>query len=85
MKLVKISTQNQITLPAGLLSELDLKPSDRLIIEGQKGQLLLKPLRGSVVEQTAGSLTAYVSPAKRQTPLLKVLKETQKKVAERLA
>lgn len=84
MKIVKISSKNQVTIPSELLASLNLEPKEKLLLEAEKGRLVMKPLGVSVVEQTAGSLTKFVSPSKLGVPLSKILKETKKKTAARL-
>lgn len=85
MKIVKISSKRQITIPNELLLGLNLQPMGKLIIQAEDKTLIMKPLKTSIVEQTAGSLTKFVSPSKLGVPLSKILKETKKKTAAKLA
>lgn len=84
MKIVTVSSKRQITIPKDLLVGLNLQPRARLILEEENGALMMKPLRKSVVEQTAGSLTPYVSSAKFGLALAKIIKETKRKTAAKL-
>ena len=84
MKIVTISSKRQITIPKDLLVDLNLQPRAKLILQEENGALMMRPLRKSVVEQTAGSLTSYVSPAKLGVPLARIIKETKRKTAAKL-
>lgn len=85
MKIVKISSKRQITIPNELLLGLNLQPMEKLIIQAENETLIMKPLKTSIVEQTAGSLTRFVSHSKLGVPLSKILKETKKKTSAKLA
>ena len=84
MKIVTISSKRQITIPKDLLVDLNLQPRAKLILQEENGALMMRPLRKSVVEQTAGSLTPYVSPAKLGVSLARMIKETKRKTAAKL-
>ncbi|MBU0569980.1 AbrB/MazE/SpoVT family DNA-binding domain-containing protein [Patescibacteria group bacterium] len=64
MKIVTISSKNQITIPKDMLLALDLKAKSKAIVEKKDGVLTFTPIKGSVVEETAGSLRKYVHPSK---------------------
>jgi AbrB family looped-hinge helix DNA binding protein len=51
-----ISSKNQITLPARLLRDMDLKPGDRLAVTREGSRLLLRPRPRDWVRHYAGSL-----------------------------
>lgn len=85
MKIVKISSKNQITLPQEMLRNLQVTPRQNVLIDQRGEEIIVKPLRESIVEQTAGSLTKYVHPSKLGVPFAKVREETKKMVAEELA
>lgn len=85
MKIVKISSKKQITLPSELLLDLSLQPMEKLVVQAENDTLVLKPLRTSVVEQTAGSLTKFVSSSKLGVSLSKIRRETKEKTAAKLA
>lgn len=84
MKIVKISSKGQITLPKEVLTRLDLAPHERLLIDAREGEAILKPVK-SVADELAGSLTRYVDPSKLGVPFNKIMEETKKKVAKKLA
>ena len=85
MKIVTLSSKNQITLPHTITSLLGLKPKHKIMIKYVKNELILQPLNTSIVEKTAGSLTRYVHPSKLGKSWGGIMKETQKKVAKHLA
>lgn len=85
MKIVKISSKNQITIPGEFLLRLNLKPMEKFVLEAEADVLVMKPLKNSIVKQTAGSLTKFVSPSKLGVPFSKILKEAKKKTAAKLA
>ena len=85
MKIVKISSKRQITIPREFLLRLNLQPMEKLVLVAEADALIMKPLKRSIVEQTAGSLTKFVSPSKLGVPFSKILKETKKKTAAKLA
>ena len=85
MKIVKISSKRQITIPREFLLRLNLQPMEKLVLVAEADALIMKPLKSSIVEQTAGSLTKFVSPSKLGVPFSKILKETKKKTAAKLA
>jgi len=85
MKIVKISSKRQITIPSELLLSLNLQPMGQLVVQAKDKTLVMKPLKTSIVEQTAGSLTEFISPSKLGIPFSKILKEAKKKTAAKLA
>ena len=77
-----ISTKNQITIPTFLLQLLGIKKGDKLLLEAEDKQLLIKPIGKSLVESLAGSLS--VPANKKNIPFEKVLRETKIKAAAKL-
>jgi AbrB family looped-hinge helix DNA binding protein len=75
-----ITKKGQTTIPKEIRAFLKLGPNDKLfyIIEGEK--VVLKPLRGDILE-LRGSVPAKEMP----TDFNKVLKQTRKKVAKKIA
>ena len=74
-----ITRKGQTTIPKEIRTFLNLEPNDKLfyIIEGEK--VVLKPLRGDILE-LRGSV-----PAKDQSADFdKILKTTRKKVAKKI-
>lgn len=84
MKYTLLSSKGQITIPKQIQQELNIGYRSRLVLYPQKDGLLIKPLKTSVTEQTAGSLTHLVPKNKRGIPYSKVLEETKKIVAREL-
>jgi AbrB family looped-hinge helix DNA binding protein len=74
-----ITKKGQTTIPKEIRAFLKLGPNDKLfyIIEGEK--VVLKPLRGDILE-LRGSVPAKEMP----TDFNKVLKQTRKKVAKKI-
>lgn len=85
MRVVTISSKQQITIPKELLLMLGLKPREKFILEAQEETLVMRPLKTSIVEQTAGSLTNNVSSSKLGASFSAILKEAKKKTAAKLA
>lgn len=85
MKIVKISSKGQITLPRSLLAKFDLALYDKMLIGEDEEKIVLKPLISSIAEELAGSLNKYIHPSKLGVPFDKIMKETKKKVALHLA
>jgi AbrB family looped-hinge helix DNA binding protein len=75
-----ITKKGQTTIPKEIRAFLKLGPNDKLfyIIEGEK--VVLKPLHGDILE-LRGSVPAKEMP----TDFNKVLKQTRKKVAKKIA
>jgi len=74
-----ITRKGQTTIPKEIRVFLKLEPNDKLfyIIEGEK--VVLKPLRGNILE-LRGSVPAKGQPADFD----KILKTTRKKVAKKI-
>lgn len=85
MKIVKISSKNQITLPASMLQSFDIYPRQQVLIEKRADEIVIKPLKKSIVDEVAGSLEKYIPPSKKGIPFSKVLEETKKIAARELA
>lgn len=85
MKIVTISSKGQITIPKEYLSALGLKAKSKAFIEKDSEKVTLKPIKGSVVEETAGSLTRYVHPSKLGKSIKEIDKETKRLYAKHLA
>lgn len=85
MKIALLSSKGQITIPKEVQKLLNITYRSRLALYPEKNVLIVKPLKTSIVEQTAGSLARYVPPEKRGVPFSHVREETRKIVAEKLA
>jgi bifunctional DNA-binding transcriptional regulator/antitoxin component of YhaV-PrlF toxin-antitoxin module len=89
MKVVTVSSKRQITLPKEVLDLLEVKPQEKLILRvtktGKRKTAFLEPLRTTIVNQTAGSLTHHVHKSKLGTPLYKILTEAKKTTSKKLA
>ena len=78
VKIALLSSKGQITIPKKLQKALNISPRSKLALYPQKGVLLVRPLKTSITEQTAGSLANYISPKKIGIPFEAVLEETKK-------
>jgi bifunctional DNA-binding transcriptional regulator/antitoxin component of YhaV-PrlF toxin-antitoxin module len=85
MKIVKVSSKNQITLPQKLLRDYKISFNDRVTICGGKDGIVIKPLNVSIVESVAGSLNLHVDPSRLGVSFEKIKRTTQKEVAKYLA
>ncbi len=54
MTTAKISSKNQITIPRALLDVLKLKKGGRIVLEPNERGVLLRPVKGSVVDMYYG-------------------------------
>lgn len=82
MKTVKVSSQNQITIPKFIRETLGIKAGDKLIIQAEGEKIQAKPMGKSVIDKLSGSLT--VAENKRNVSLDEVMAKTKKRVAEKL-
>lgn len=55
-----ISSKGQITIPKTLRQRLGIRPGDRVMIDVQGEWITIRPLRRTLVQQTAGSLRRFV-------------------------
>lgn len=85
MRVTTISSKQQITIPMELLLALNMKPQGKVLLEPDGKKLVIRSLKNSIVEETAGSLTKYVRPAKLGKPFSEILEITKKKVAGEIA
>lgn len=84
MKLSTLSSKNQITIPAHLLTHLSIKPGSKLLIDSLDDILIIKPLKTSIVEGLAGSLTKHVDPSKLGVSFDQIMAETKKVISKKL-
>ena len=82
MQLVTISSKRQITIPKKYLDEFSF--NGKAILEKEDGKLTIKPVKESIVEETAGSLAKYIPASKRGLEWNKVMAETKKITANKL-
>lgn len=85
LRLVTLSSKNQITLPSELIGYLKIEPRTQLLLESVKGEIRVKPLKPSIVGKTAGSLTKHVVKSKLGVPFAKIMTETKRIVTKELA
>ena len=85
MRIVTLSSKNQITIPKEAVQRLDLLATRKLLIEYNDDRVILKPLTSSIVEQTAGSLKQYVPKSKIGKSFKTIMEITKRKAAKELA
>lgn len=85
MKMSLLSSKGQITIPREIQQLLKIGHRSRVMLYPQKGVLIVKPLRTSISEQTAGSLKTYIPSKKLAAPSSKVMEVTKRIVAKKLA
>lgn len=85
MKIVTLSSKNQITIPKEAISQFGPLATRRLLMEFKGNQLVLKPLAVSIVKETAGSLRSYIAKKKRGKSFKSIMEETKRKAAKDLA
>lgn len=85
MKIVTLSSKNQITIPKDMLGYLGIQKQSKLMIDYRENEMVIKPLRSSIVSQTAGSLTKYVAKNKLGKSWNEIMKQTKNIVAKKLA
>lgn len=85
MRIVTLSSKNQITIPKALLEQLQVYPRSKLLITAEKDTIVVKPLKKSIVDELVGSLTKYVHPSKLGVSFDVIMEETKKIVAKKLA
>lgn len=85
MKITLLSSKGQITIPRDMQQSLRLTPRTKIALYPQKDSIIVKPLKTSITEQTAGSLSRFIPANKRGIPFKKVLEATKKIVASELA
>lgn len=55
-----LSSKGQITIPKAIRERLGITAGDRVVLTVEDGAIVLRPLHGSIVAETAGSLAEYV-------------------------
>lgn len=85
MNIVTLSSKNQITLPIELLASLDIAPREKLLVDTKDNLLVLKPLKTSMIDEVASSLTKHISSSRLGIPLSIVFNKTKKITAKKLA
>ena len=75
-----LTRKGQTTIPKEIRDFLSLKPNDRLFYLVEDGKVILKPIKGDILE-----LRGSVSPKKRPENFERVRKTARKIAAKRLA
>lgn len=85
MKIALLSVKGQITIPRQIQKDLGVGHGSRLAIYPQKNVIIIKPLKTSITDQTAGSLANLIPLNKKGVPFGKVRQQTQQTAAYELA
>ena len=84
MKIATISSKGQITIPKDVQNILNITHGSKVILYPDKNVLMIKPLKTSIANQTAGSLKKFVNPKLLGVSFAKAREETQKLAATEL-
>lgn len=85
MRITTISSKRQITIPEAMLKSFDMYPTSQVVLEERSNEISIKPLKSSVAQELAGCLNHLVHPSKLGVSFEKIMEETKKKVAKKLA
>lgn len=85
MRIVTLSSKRQITLPVYMLNSLGIEPRSKILIEEGKENITLKPLKRSIIDEVAGSLSKFVPASKKGKFFSEIMEETKRIVAKQLA
>lgn len=78
MPIAVLTSKGQMTIPREIRESLKLRPSDKIVIVLEKGQAILKPLRGNIMD-----LADSVEIPKSEKPIdfQKVREKVKKRIA----
>ena len=85
MNIVTLSSKYQVTLPMVMVRQLGLGPQSKLFLDQEEETVVLKPIKNSIVAETAGSLNKYVPVSKLGKSWAEIMAETKKITARKLA
>lgn len=80
-----LSSQNQITVPTGLLLSLGIKAKAKLLVDMRDGEIVVTALKKSLVDEVAGSLTTFIPKNRAGKDWEEILKETKILTAKKLS
>lgn len=78
MPIAVLTSKGQMTIPREIRDSLKLRPSDKIVIVLEKGQAVLKPLRGNIMD-LAGSVE--IPKSEKPIDFQKVREKVKKKIA----
>ena len=82
MPIVVVSSKGQITIPKQVRKALNLRSSEKVIVEVEGDHAIIKPLRGSLLD-LGGSVK--IPENEKPVDFRRVREEVKKKVARRIA
>lgn len=78
MPIAVLTSKGQMTIPREIRESLKLRPSDKIVIVLEKGQAILKPLRGNIMD-LAGSVE--IPKSEKPIDFQKVREKVKKRIA----
>ena len=85
MKIATVSSKGQITIPKDILKNiLKITYGSKVLLDSSNNSLVIKPLKHSIADQTAGSLKKLVNPQLLNIPFTKVRERSQQLAAAEL-
>lgn len=78
MPIAILKSKGQMTIPREIRDSLKLRPSDKIVIVLEKGQAVLKPLRGNIMD-LAGSVE--IPKSEKPIDFQKVREKVKKRIA----
>jgi AbrB family looped-hinge helix DNA binding protein len=84
MLISTLSSKNQITIPKDILLSFGIKSKDQLLIEKDEEKIILRPIKSSIIDGLAGSLTKKISKKKLKKDFKEIERQTRKKTAYKL-
>lgn len=82
MPIVTLKTKGQMTLPKEVRRELDLKPSEKLVVSVEGNLVVIKPLKGTILD-LGGSIP--ISDSLKPIAFKKVREKVQRHIAQKAA
>ncbi|MBI4763084.1 MAG: AbrB/MazE/SpoVT family DNA-binding domain-containing protein [Deltaproteobacteria bacterium] len=82
MPIVTLKTKGQMTLPKEVRREMDLKPSEKMMISVEGNLIIIRPLKGSILD-IGGSIP--ISESLKPIGFKKVRKEVWKHIGQKAA
>lgn len=74
-----VTSKGQTTIPKKIRELLDIKPNDKLFYIIEENKVILKPIKGDILE-----LKGSLSSNKKSSDFNKIRKETFKKVSKKI-
>ena len=82
MPVVTLKAKGQMTLPKEVRREMDLKPSEKMVVSVEGNLIVIRPLKGTILD-IGGSIP--ISESLKPISFKKVRKEVQRHIAQKAA